>query len=164
MSTQSPRYARALTDELLVQAHKPAADAVRYHPRYRGKIQMAPNVPVRGASDSLCFPGIFRGVLDVQARTISHEMAIAAANEIARYAEEQGLSDAYIVPTMDQWDIYPRQAAAAGMMAPSRAWRAWKRRGTSCTRVPRPRFPARGGCWRRRSPVWMNSRQTPGIP
>jgi malate dehydrogenase (oxaloacetate-decarboxylating) len=68
-------------------------------------------------NNSLCFPGIFRGVLDVQARTISDEMAIAAATEIAHYAEEQGLSDEYIVPTMDQWDIYPRQAAAAGMMA-----------------------------------------------
>jgi malate dehydrogenase (oxaloacetate-decarboxylating) len=68
-------------------------------------------------NNSLCFPGIFRGVLDVQARTISDEMAIAAACEIARYAEKRGLSDEYIVPTMDEWEIFPREAAATAMMA-----------------------------------------------
>jgi malate dehydrogenase (oxaloacetate-decarboxylating) len=68
-------------------------------------------------NNSLGFPGIFRGVLDVRARTISDEMAIAAAREIARYAEEQGLSEEYIVPTMDEWEIFPREAAATAMKA-----------------------------------------------
>jgi malate dehydrogenase (oxaloacetate-decarboxylating) len=68
-------------------------------------------------NNSLGFPGIFRGVLDVQARTISDEMAIAAAREIASFAEEQGLSDDYIVPTMDQWEVFPREAAATAVAA-----------------------------------------------
>ena len=68
-------------------------------------------------NNSLGFPGIFRGVLDVQARTISDEMAISAACEIARYAKEKGLSDEYIVPTMDEWEIYPREAAATAIKA-----------------------------------------------
>ncbi len=68
-------------------------------------------------NNSLGFPGIFRGVLDVRARTISDEMAIAAAQEIARYAEEKGLSEEYIVPTMDEWEVFPREAVATAMKA-----------------------------------------------
>lgn len=68
-------------------------------------------------NNSLGFPGIFRGVLDVRARTISDEMAIAAAYEIARCAEEKGLSEEYIMPTMDEWDVFPREAVATAMKA-----------------------------------------------
>lgn len=68
-------------------------------------------------NNSLGFPGIFRGVLDVRARTISDEMAIAAAQEIARCAEENGLSEEYIMPTMDQWDVFPREAVATALKA-----------------------------------------------
>jgi malate dehydrogenase (oxaloacetate-decarboxylating) len=42
-------------------------------------------------NNSLGFPGIFRGVLDVRARTITDEMAIAAARELCGAAgEDQG--------------------------------------------------------------------------
>jgi malate dehydrogenase (oxaloacetate-decarboxylating) len=68
-------------------------------------------------NNSLGFPGIFRGVLDVRARTISDEMAVAAAYEIARCAEEKGLNDEYIVPTMDEWEVFPREAVATAMKA-----------------------------------------------
>ena len=68
-------------------------------------------------NNSLGFPGIFRGVLDVRARTISNEMAIAAASEIARCAEEKELHEEYIVPTMDEWDVFPREAVATAMKA-----------------------------------------------
>jgi malate dehydrogenase (oxaloacetate-decarboxylating) len=68
-------------------------------------------------NNSLGFPGIFRGVLDVRARTISDEMAIAAAAELAHYAEERGLSEDYIVPTMDEWEIFPREAVATALKA-----------------------------------------------
>ena len=68
-------------------------------------------------NNSLGFPGIFRGVLDVRARTISDEMAMAAAKEIARYAEERGLGEEYIVPTMDEWEVFPREAVATAMKA-----------------------------------------------
>jgi malate dehydrogenase (oxaloacetate-decarboxylating) len=68
-------------------------------------------------NNSLGFPGIFRGVLDVRARTITDEMAIAAAYEIAACAEEKGLSEDYIMPTMDEWDVFPREAVATALKA-----------------------------------------------
>jgi malate dehydrogenase (oxaloacetate-decarboxylating) len=68
-------------------------------------------------NNSLGFPGIFRGVLDVRARTITDEMAIAAAEELARCAEERGLDEEHILPTMDDWEVFPREAAAVGMRA-----------------------------------------------
>jgi len=68
-------------------------------------------------NNSLGFPGIFRGVLDVRARTITDEMAVAAAEEIARVAEEKGLSDDRIVPAMDDEDLYPRCAVATALKA-----------------------------------------------
>ncbi len=68
-------------------------------------------------NNSLGFPGIFRGVLDVRATTITDEMAIAAAEELARCAEESGLDEERVVPKMDEWEIFPREAAAVGMKA-----------------------------------------------
>jgi malate dehydrogenase (oxaloacetate-decarboxylating) len=68
-------------------------------------------------NNSLVFPGIFRGTLDVRARTISDEMAIAAAGELARCAEERGISEEDILPRMDEWEVVPRVAAAAGVKA-----------------------------------------------
>jgi malate dehydrogenase (oxaloacetate-decarboxylating) len=68
-------------------------------------------------NNSLGFPGIFRGVLDVRATTITDEMAVAAAKELARCAEEQGLDEEQILPTMDDWEVFPREAAAVGVSA-----------------------------------------------
>ena len=51
-------------------------------------------------NNSLAFPGIFRGTLDVRARTISDEMAIAAAMELAAYAEERGIDEDNIICTI----------------------------------------------------------------
>jgi len=68
-------------------------------------------------NNSLVFPAIFRGSLDVRARTITDEMCIASATELARYAEDKGLSDDYIIPSMQEWEIYPRQATATGLKA-----------------------------------------------
>jgi len=68
-------------------------------------------------NNSLGFPGIFRGTLDVRAKTITDEMCIAAANEMAKMAEEKGLSPDYIMPTMDDVDVFPREAAAVAMKA-----------------------------------------------
>jgi malate dehydrogenase (oxaloacetate-decarboxylating) len=68
-------------------------------------------------NNSLGFPGIFRGALDVRATTITDEMCLAAAEELAQIAEERGLEEEHILPTMDQWEVFPREAAAVGMMA-----------------------------------------------
>jgi len=68
-------------------------------------------------NNSLGFPGIFRGVLDVRARTITDEMAIAAAHELAHCAEERGIHEEDIAPRMDEWEVYPREAVATAMKA-----------------------------------------------
>ncbi|HHN81015.1 MAG TPA: NADP-dependent malic enzyme, partial [Methanomicrobia archaeon] len=68
-------------------------------------------------NNSLGFPGIFRGALDVQASTITDGMCIAAANAIAGMAAEKELSPEYIVPTMDEWEVFPREAVAVGRQA-----------------------------------------------
>jgi len=68
-------------------------------------------------NNSMCFPGIFRGTLDVWAKTITDEMCIAAANELATFAQENGVNDDYIVPTMEQWEVFPRVAAAVAVKA-----------------------------------------------
>ncbi|HEX9340011.1 MAG TPA: NADP-dependent malic enzyme [Thermoplasmata archaeon] len=68
-------------------------------------------------NNSLGFPGIFRGTLDVRARTITDEMCIAAAEELARVQEERGLDEEHIVPTMEEIDVFAREAAAVGRKA-----------------------------------------------
>ncbi|MDO9535388.1 MAG: NADP-dependent malic enzyme [Bacillota bacterium] len=68
-------------------------------------------------NNSLGFPAIFRGVLDVQARTITDTMCIAAAVELAACAAEKGLNPEEILPTMDNWEVFPRVAAATAMQA-----------------------------------------------
>ncbi|MEW6230575.1 MAG: NADP-dependent malic enzyme, partial [Bacillota bacterium] len=68
-------------------------------------------------NNSLGFPAIFRGTLDVRAKTITDEMCIAAALELAKCAEDKGLTRDYIIPTMDEWEVYPREAAAVGTKA-----------------------------------------------
>ena len=68
-------------------------------------------------NNSLVFPAIFRGALDVRAKTISDEMCIASATALAKYAEDKGLSKDYIIPSMDEWEIYPLQAMETGLKA-----------------------------------------------
>jgi len=68
-------------------------------------------------NNSIGFPGIFRGTLDVRARTITDEMCIVAAYELAKCAEDRGLSDDYIAPTMAEWEVFIREAVAVAMKA-----------------------------------------------
>lgn len=68
-------------------------------------------------NNSIGFPGIFRGTLDVRARTITDEMCIAAAYELAKCAEERGISEDYIIPTMEEGDVFIREAVAVGLKA-----------------------------------------------
>ncbi len=68
-------------------------------------------------NNSLVFPAVFRGALDVRATKITDEMCIAAATELARYAEDKGMHEDYIVPTMADWGAFPREATALGVKA-----------------------------------------------
>ncbi len=68
-------------------------------------------------NNSVGFPAIFRGTLDVRARTITDEMCIAAAEELARCAEDKDINEDYLLPTMDEWEVFPREAVAVAKKA-----------------------------------------------
>ncbi len=63
-------------------------------------------------NNSLVFPGVFRGALDARVRKISEPMIVEASRELALFAEEKGLTEDYILPTMQEWEVFPRIAAA----------------------------------------------------
>lgn len=68
-------------------------------------------------NNALGFPAIFRGALDVRARAITDEMCIAAAFELARFAEEKGIHEDYIVPTLEEKEVFVRVAVAVAKKA-----------------------------------------------
>jgi len=70
---------------------------------------VSPNVRVMatGRSDYpnqinnvLCFPGLFRGLLDVRAQEVNQEMKLAAADAIASAIEEKEVHADYIIPSV----------------------------------------------------------------
>jgi malate dehydrogenase (oxaloacetate-decarboxylating) len=65
----------------------------------------------------LCFPGIFRGALDVRARAITEEMKMAAARAIADIVAEAELREDYIIPSVFNRDVSPAVAAAVADQA-----------------------------------------------
>jgi malate dehydrogenase (oxaloacetate-decarboxylating) len=67
-------------------------------------------------NNSLGFPGIFRGTLDVRAKTITDEMCFAAAQAMADQVADS-LDEDHILPDMDDWTVFPREAAAVAMKA-----------------------------------------------
>src|SRR5574337_78621 len=60
----------------------------------------------------LCFPGLFRGALDIGATTINDEMNMAAAYAIANTIEEEHLSDDYIIPSVFNEKVHKDVARA----------------------------------------------------
>ena len=68
-------------------------------------------------NNSLLFPAIFRGALDVRARTITDTMVIAASHGLADFAKRSGLTREHIIPTMVEWECYPEVAAIVGQTA-----------------------------------------------
>jgi malate dehydrogenase (oxaloacetate-decarboxylating) len=67
-------------------------------------------------NNSLGFPGIFRGTLDVRAKTITDEMCFAAAQAMANHVGDR-LAPDFILPDMDDWEVFPKEAAAVAMKA-----------------------------------------------
>lgn len=68
-------------------------------------------------NNSLGFPGVFRGTLDARAKTITDNMCITAAQELASCIPDSKIKPNKILPTMDEWQLYPRVAAAVGVKA-----------------------------------------------
>ncbi len=65
----------------------------------------------------LCFPGIFRGALDVRARGINEEMKLAAAEAIANVIPEENVSEDYIIPSVFDERVAPAVAEAVAEAA-----------------------------------------------
>lgn len=68
-------------------------------------------------NNSLGFPALFRGVLDVQAKSITDSMCLAAAEELAFCAAERGLDPEKIIPDMSEQEVFPRVATATALKA-----------------------------------------------
>jgi malate dehydrogenase (oxaloacetate-decarboxylating) len=68
-------------------------------------------------NNSLAFPGMFRGALDVRARSISEGMTLAAADALAALAREQGLREDAMLPLATEPETAVRVAVAVGRAA-----------------------------------------------
>jgi malate dehydrogenase (oxaloacetate-decarboxylating) len=62
-------------------------------------------------NNSMGFPGILKGALLARARKITDEMAIAAAYSVANFAQKKGINPDYIMPTMDETEMFAEEAA-----------------------------------------------------
>jgi malate dehydrogenase (oxaloacetate-decarboxylating) len=74
----------------------------------------------------LCFPGIFRGALDVRAREITEEMKMAAARGIAGIVTDTELREDYVIPSVFNRNVADAVADAVAHEA--------KRQGTTSVR------------------------------
>ncbi|HSH53043.1 MAG TPA: NADP-dependent malic enzyme, partial [Bacteroidales bacterium] len=68
-------------------------------------------------NNSLGFPGILKGALLVRARKITDQMAVKAAYSMANYAEKNGINPDYIMPKMDETEMFAHEAADVAMEA-----------------------------------------------
>lgn len=68
-------------------------------------------------NNSIGFPGILKGALLVRARKITDSMAIAAAQSLAGFARQRGISPGNIVPKMTEPDLFAHEAADVGVQA-----------------------------------------------
>ncbi|GLY77276.1 NAD-dependent malic enzyme [Actinoallomurus iriomotensis] len=60
----------------------------------------------------LAFPGVFRGLLDAQSRTVTQDMLLAAARALAEVVTDKELGPNYIVPSVFHADVSHAVAAA----------------------------------------------------
>jgi malate dehydrogenase (oxaloacetate-decarboxylating) len=65
----------------------------------------------------LAFPGVFRGALDVRARTVDSEMELAAAQAIADSIATDELAADYVIPSVFNRSVVPAVAAAVAEAA-----------------------------------------------
>ena len=65
----------------------------------------------------LCFPGLFKGLLDCRAAAITGEMKVAAAKAIADTIDDQNLTSDYIIPSVFDKEVVSRVSAAVSQAA-----------------------------------------------
>ncbi|GAA1811913.1 NAD-dependent malic enzyme [Planosporangium flavigriseum] len=84
----------------------------------------------------LAFPGVFRGMLDAQARGYTDDMALAAARAIADTVGADKLNASVIVPSVFDPRVAPAVAAAVRAVAKSEAYAATGFRGGVTSDTP----------------------------
>ncbi len=118
--TIKPAWIRLMADKPIIFAcANPVPEIYPYAAKEAGAFVIATG---RGdfpnqVNNSLGFPGILKGALMARARKITDEMAIAAAYALAKYAEKKGINPSYIIPKMDEADVFPEEAAEVAMQA-----------------------------------------------
>ncbi|HBA85320.1 MAG TPA: malate dehydrogenase [Verrucomicrobia bacterium] len=118
--TVKPEWVRAMAPNAIVFAcANPVPEIYPHAAKEAGALVVATG---RGdfpnqVNNSVGFPGILKGALLVRARKITDGMAIAAARSLARFAEKKGLSPDYIIPNMEEADVFPQEAADVAMQA-----------------------------------------------
>lgn len=68
-------------------------------------------------NNALIFPGLFRGVLDIRARRITDQVALAAAHALVMWSTELGLDEEHLLPRLDDMTAAAAVAAAAARSA-----------------------------------------------
>jgi len=63
-------------------------------------------------NNSCCFPGFFRGLLDVRAKSVNNEMKLAAAHALAGIVADSERNEEYITPSMFDPRVVPTVSAA----------------------------------------------------
>ncbi len=86
----------------------------------------------------LAFPGVFRGMLDAQAREYSEEMGIAAAQAIADTVGEEKINPTVIVPSVFDNRVAPAVAKAVRRVARGEAFEDPGPDGVNVTVTPGP--------------------------
>ncbi|MDQ3411168.1 MAG: NADP-dependent malic enzyme, partial [Chloroflexota bacterium] len=118
--TLTPRMVRAMAPNPLVFAlANPVPEITPDLAKEAGALAVA-----TGRSDypnqvnnSLAFPGVFRGALDIKARQIDDAMKIAAAHAIADLIDPADLTPDYLIPDSLDYRVSPRVAAAVATSA-----------------------------------------------
>lgn len=68
-------------------------------------------------NNSICFPGLLKGALLVRSRKITDGMAIRCAHSIADFAKSRGIHPDNIIATMEETEVFAREAADVAMAA-----------------------------------------------
>jgi malate dehydrogenase (oxaloacetate-decarboxylating) len=84
-------------------------------------------------NNSCCFPGFFRGMLDVRARRVNDEMKLAAAHALAAIVSKEELGEEYITPSMFDGRVVPAVSAAVAEAAVRTGVARRRPRGTTAS-------------------------------
>ena len=115
-----PEWIRAMATKPIVFAcANPVPEIYPYEAKAAGAFIVATG---RGdfpnqVNNSVGFPGILKGALLVRAKKITDNMAVAAANSLAKYAEARGINTENIIPNMDEAAVFPTEAADVAVQA-----------------------------------------------